>query len=66
MYLIRKDTPNGQRMFKTYDGWVRVRKGVALDLSDVMRFTRGEAIPSNLRTHESFVWFGCYRALKST
>ena len=61
MYIVRKTLPNGKRMFKTYDGWVYVVKGEALELQDALRFTEGEAIPSNLGTNEEFVWFGCYK-----
>lgn len=64
MYIIRKTLPNGQIGFKTYDDWVQVQEREALDLSDVIRFTKGEAKPSNLRTNEEFVWFGCYKELK--
>ena len=60
MYIIRKDLPNGHRSFKTHDGWVQVKDNEALDLSDAILFTKREAIPSNLRTHESFVWYGSY------
>lgn len=61
MYIVRKQLPNHQLGFKTYDGWTRVKRGEALDLTGVMRFTKGEAKASNLRTHESFVWYGCYK-----
>ena len=63
MYAIRKTLPNGGCGFKTFEGWVRVQKDVALDLSDVMRFTAGEAKATNLRRDEEFVWFGCYKRL---
>jgi len=62
MYIIRKNVPHVGYAFKTYDGWARVKKDEVLDLSDVMRFTKGEAKPSNCRTYEEFVWFGCYHA----
>jgi len=63
MYIVRKTLPNNQVGFKTYDGWVRVstKRGEALDLTDVIRFTKGEAKDSNLGQHESFVWYGCYK-----
>ena len=64
MYVIRKDLPNGQRSFKTYEGWAHIRKGVALDLSGVIRFTSNEAKASNLGDHEQFVWFGCYNEIE--
>ena len=64
MYAIRKTLPNGSIGFKTFEGWVRVQKDIALDLSDVMRFTSGEAKATNLSKHEQFVWFGCYKGLE--
>ena len=63
MYVVRKTLPNGSRGFKTFEGWVQVRKDIALDLSDVMRFTVGEAKDYNLSKHEEFVWFGCFKEL---
>ena len=63
MYAIRKTLPNGSIGFKTFEGWVQVKQDIALDLNDVMRFTCGEARATNLRRHEEFVWFGCYKRL---
>jgi hypothetical protein len=62
MYIVRKTNTNGDRFFKTYDGWVPVVKGEALDLSDVQRFTKREALDLNiLPKGEEFIWFGCYK-----
>lgn len=64
MYIIRKTLPNGQRGFKTHDGWVRVKKRVALDLSDVIRFTEREKELNELPLGSEFVYFGCYKELE--
>jgi len=63
MYAIRKTLPNGSVGFRTHEGWTRVKKGEALDLKDVVRFTAREAKACNLERHEEFIWFGCYRRL---
>ena len=65
MYIIRRDKDNeGRYAFYTFEGvWVRPSKQSILDLKNVMRFTKGEAITSNLNKGESFVWFGCYHKL---
>jgi hypothetical protein len=60
MYIVRKATKDGP-IFKTYDGWTSIKQGEAIDLTDVIRFTKGEAKQSNLRPRESFVWYGCYK-----
>ena len=61
MYVVRRQTPEGVS-FKTYDGWVHWRTGTrdVLDLSEVMRFTKGEATHP-LPQGEEWVWFGCYK-----
>ena len=64
MYVVRRTLPHDSVSFKTYDGWVKVEKDVALDLSDVQRFTKGEAARNVLPTYQEWVWFGCYRWLE--
>jgi len=63
MYVIRKYDRNNKPQFKTYDGWARTSDDGTLDLSDVIRFTKGEASAMKLGRHEQFVWFGCYKEL---
>ncbi len=63
MYIVRKTLPNGQLGFKTYEGWAWFTKGQPLDLKDAQRFTISEAKQENLKKHEEFVWFGCYKEI---
>ena len=63
MYILRRTDRNGKPKFKTYDGWARVSDDGALDLSDVIRFTKGEASAMKLGKHDSLCWFGCYKEL---
>lgn len=65
MYALRRKMPKGVA-FKTYDGWTyyQGQSKEALDLSDVIRFTKGEAKANQLPKDESFVWIGCYRELE--
>ena len=62
MYIIRRDKGK-TRSFLTYDGWLNVGTE-ALDLSNAIRFTSGEAKQSNLGKHESFVYYGCYDGMQ--
>ena len=59
MYIIRSNKFS-RVAFKTYDGWTSPDNQGILDLSDVIRFTKGEAGAMKLGKHESLVWFGCY------
>ena len=62
MYIVKKTFPNGDIGFKTYDGWVLVCTGTALELDEVMRFTKGEALDHNLLDKgEQWVWYGSYK-----
>ena len=60
MYIIRRRTKDNKYAFKTYDGWTSEDSTGVLDLSDVIRFTKGESSAMKLRPHEDVVWFGCY------
>ena len=63
MYVVRKKVANGVS-FKTYEGWTycSARPKDVLDLTDVMRFTKGEATHP-LPQGEEWVYFGCYKEL---
>lgn len=63
MYILRRTDRNGRHKFKTYDGWARISDDGALDLTDVIRFTKGEARAMKLSKHDSLCWFGCYKEL---
>ena len=60
MYIIKRTTDESVA-FRTYDGWNYLSDDVALELDDAMRFTKGEAIDSNLRAYEEWVWYGSYK-----
>jgi len=59
---ILKDSKRG---FKTYDGWVPIERGVALELGEVQRFTKREAALNELKEGQTWVWFGCYEQARS-
>ena len=56
MYILRHKTAQGYS-FSGYNGRIYPDKTGSLDLSDVIRFTKGEAE----RNEGDFVWFGCYK-----
>lgn len=60
MYIVRRQLNNGGYAFKTDGGWVKAIEGESLDLSEALRFTKGERTNNTLPQGEEWVWYGCY------
>lgn len=64
MNIIRRVLTNGSLAYYTYDGWVVFGPGVPLDLSNTVRFTKGERRCFVLLRGDEWQEFGCYKELQ--
>ena len=60
MYVIRKKIDNSVA-FMGCNGWIT--PDPALELDDVLRFTKGEMESNTLPEGEEWVWYGSYKEL---
>lgn len=61
MYILKRTDGDGSIAYLKRTGWQVFPQGQALDLSDVLCFTKGEARHNPVQGILEYQWYGSYR-----